>query len=72
MANLERFIEELLMFDETVLPESTLILVEPYLKKPTFDPESLQRKTNNSACASLCRWVTGVCRSVLECSMIQI
>jgi dynein heavy chain len=62
MANLERFIEELLMFDETNVPESTLVLVEPYLKKPSFNPEELEQKTNNSACASLCRWVKGVCR----------
>ena len=64
MANLERFIEELLTFDEQSLPESTLVLVEPYLKKPSFDPESLQTKTNISACAALCKWVSGVCRSV--------
>ena len=62
MANLERFIEELLTFDEEVLPESTLVLVEPYLKKPTFDPDNLQKKTSNAACASLCKWVKGVCR----------
>ena len=62
MANLERFIEELMTFDEHVLPEPTLVLVEPYLKKPSFDPDTLAKKTNNLACASLCRWVKGVCR----------
>ena len=62
MANLERFIEELMSFDETIMPESTLVLVEPYLKKPSFDPVSLEKKTHNSACASLCKWVSGVCR----------
>lgn len=62
MANLERFIEELMTFDEHVLPESTLLLVEPYLKKSSFDADTLEKKTNNPACASLCRWVTGVCR----------
>ena len=62
MANLERFVEELLSFDDNALPESTLLLVEPYLKKPGFDPESLVSKTNNAACGELCKWVKGVCR----------
>ena len=65
MANLERFIEELMSFDEVVMPENTLVLVEPYLKKPSFDPVSLEKKTHNSACASLCKWVKGVCRCVI-------
>ena len=64
MANLERFIEELMSFDDTVLPETTLALVEPYLRKSTFEPEALERKTNNSACSALCKWVIGVCRWV--------
>ena len=55
-----RFIEELMTFDDTQLPESTLDLVEPYLKKASFDPEVLKRKTSNAACASLCSWVRGV------------
>eukprot|EP00105_Crassostrea_gigas_P044993 XP_019929141.1 PREDICTED: dynein beta chain, ciliary isoform X4 [Crassostrea gigas] len=62
MANLERFIEELMSFDDNQLPESTLLLVEPYLKKPSFDPEALERKTSNSACGALCKWVIGVVR----------
>ncbi|XP_076457719.1 uncharacterized protein LOC143291635 isoform X3 [Babylonia areolata] len=63
MANLDRFIdEELMTFDDTQLPESTLVLVEPYLKKQSFDPEDMERKTGNSACGSLCRWVRGVVR----------
>lgn len=60
MANLERFLEELATFDDQQMPESTLILVEPYLKKPSFVPEVLQRKSNNQACAALCKWVHGV------------
>lgn len=49
-------------FDDNQLPESTLLLVEPYLKKPSFDPEALERKTSNSACGALCKWVIGVVR----------
>ncbi|XP_056010102.1 uncharacterized protein LOC125667097 [Ostrea edulis] len=62
MANLERFIEELMSFDDNQLPENTLMLVEPYLKKPSFDPAALERKTSNSACGALCKWVIGVVR----------
>lgn len=60
MANLERFIDEMMVFDKNQLPESTLNLVEPYLKKASFDPDTLEKKTGNSACGSLCRWVRGV------------
>ncbi|XP_071959570.1 uncharacterized protein [Antedon mediterranea] len=62
MANLERFLEELASFDDTELPETTLTLVEPYLKKASFQPQNMQRKTSSSAAASLCRWVRGVVR----------
>ena len=64
MANLERFIEELMTFDDTTLPESTLELVEPSLKKHAMDAEFMNGKTRNSACVSLCQWVHGVVRSV--------
>ena len=47
-------------FDDNQLPEPTLNLVEPYLKKPSFDPDTLERKTSNSACGALCKWVRGV------------
>ena len=57
-----RFIEELLSFDDNQLPEATLLLVEPYLKKSSFDPEAMERKTSNSACGALCKWVIGVVR----------
>ena len=60
--SLSRFIEELMSFDDTQLPENTLNLVEPYLKKPSFDPDTLERKTQNAACGSLCKWVRGVVR----------
>ncbi|XP_022099208.1 dynein beta chain, ciliary-like [Acanthaster planci] len=62
MANIERFLEELMQFDDSELPESTLNLVEPYLKKASFQPQNMQRKTNNLAAASLCKWVRGVVR----------
>ena len=57
-----RFLEELLQFDDSELPESTLNLVEPYLKKASFQPQNMQRKTNSAAAASLCKWVRGVVR----------
>ncbi|GFO25145.1 dynein beta chain, ciliary-like, partial [Plakobranchus ocellatus] len=62
MANLERFIEELTTFDDFQLPESTLVLVEPFLKKPSFEPEAMAEKTGNTACGALCKWVRGVVR----------
>ncbi|XP_072166084.1 uncharacterized protein [Diadema setosum] len=62
MANIERFIEELSAFDDSELPESTLNLVEPYLKKSSFQAKNMMRKNNNAAAASLCNWVRGVCR----------
>lgn len=49
-------------FDDMQLPETTLTLVEPYLKKPSFDPDTMEQKTGNSACRSLCQWVRGVVR----------
>jgi len=58
MANLERFIEELISFDENSLPESTLLLVEDYLRKMSFEPEI----SRSSACVSLCNWIRGVAR----------
>ena len=41
--------------------EQTLVLVEPYLKKPSFDLQTMERKSENKACVSLCKWVKGVC-----------
>ncbi len=62
MANIERFVEELVTFDDTTMPENTLSAVESYVKKPSFDLEAMERKSENKACVSLCRWVRGVCR----------
>ena len=50
------------MFDEMELSESTLEVVEPYLKKPHFNGDYLERKTNNPAVGSLLLWVKGVVR----------
>lgn len=44
------------------MPEETLKLVEPYLKKASFEPESLEKKTGLSACSTLCHWVHFVAR----------
>ncbi|XP_020627063.1 dynein beta chain, flagellar outer arm-like isoform X2 [Orbicella faveolata] len=62
MANLDRFREELGVFDEMQLTESTLEVVEPYLKKPHFNGDYLEKKTNNPAVGSLLLWVRGVVR----------
>ena len=51
-------------FDEVELPESTLQLLEQTLKKSSFDPEAIERKTGNSACGALATWVRGVVRLV--------
>lgn len=50
------------MFDDIELPPSTLEVVEPYLKKPHFSGDYLERKTNNTAVGSLVQWVRGVVR----------
>lgn len=62
MANLDRFREELSVFDEMEILESTLEVLEPYLKKPHFNGDYLEKKTNNAAVGSLLLWVKGVFR----------
>lgn len=47
------------------LTESTLEVVEPYLKKPHFNGDYLEKKTNNPAVGSLLLWVRGVVRYIL-------
>ena len=62
LANLERFIEELLVFEEEEMSEATLSLVEPYLKKPSLDAKTMIEKTSIEATGTLCQWVHLVCR----------
>ena len=57
-----RFREELSVFDEMEILESTLEVLEPYLKKPHFNGDYLEKKTNNAAVGSLLLWVKGVFR----------
>ena len=64
LLSLFRFREELGVFDEMELSPSTLEVVEPYLKKPHFNTDYLERKTNNPAVGSLLLWVRGVVRYV--------
>ena len=66
-----RFREELGIFDEMELPESTLDVVEPYLKKPHFVGDYLEKKTNNPAVGSLVLWVRGVVKWV-ESSVVPL
>ena len=64
LANLERFIEELLVFEEEDMSEVTLSLVEPYLKKSSLDAAGMVVKTGIEATGTLCQWVHLVCRYV--------
>ena len=57
-----RFREELAVFDEMEISDSTLEVLEPYLKKPHFSGDYLERKTTNAAVGSLLLWVKGVFR----------
>ncbi|EDV28903.1 uncharacterized protein TRIADDRAFT_19158, partial [Trichoplax adhaerens] len=61
MANLDRFLGELSTFNESELPESTLALLEPYLRKPYFTPDHYD-KIGLPAASSLCMWVRSVVR----------
>lgn len=58
----DRFREELAVFDEMEISDSTLEVLEPYLKKPHFSGDYLERKTTNAAVGSLLLWVKGVFR----------
>nr|XP_039248070.1 LOW QUALITY PROTEIN: dynein beta chain, ciliary-like [Styela clava] len=63
MANLDRFIDELMNFDDSPLPQSTLDALEPTLEKETFTVDNLTAKAGgNAAAGALLRWVQGVVR----------
>jgi len=64
MANLERFIDELLSFDEHGPPSESVLehLETCYLRSSTFNADHLAEIAGNAACSSLCNWVIGVCR----------
>nr|CAB3238693.1 dynein heavy chain 8, axonemal-like [Phallusia mammillata] len=63
MANLDRFLDELMSFDEMTLPLATLENLESFLEKETFAPEVLTQKAGgNPAAGSLVKWVQGVFR----------
>jgi len=62
MANLERFREEMLTFDESDLAESTLQVLQSYIDRPHFAPMYLGERTQNQAINSLVLYVRGVVR----------
>ncbi|XP_057302207.1 uncharacterized protein LOC130636487 isoform X2 [Hydractinia symbiolongicarpus] len=62
MANLERFKEEISVFDESELPESTLEVLRTYINRPHFASGYLENKTHNSVVGSLVSYVHGVVR----------
>ncbi|KAE8625049.1 hypothetical protein XENTR_v10006145 [Xenopus tropicalis] len=58
MANIDRFLNELLTFSSIKLPQSTLELLENNIKKAQFTPENMERKTGgNLAVGTLMRWL---------------
>ncbi|CAH2222787.1 dynein beta chain, flagellar outer arm-like [Pelobates cultripes] len=63
MANIDRFLNELINFSNAKLPQSTLELLESNLKKSQFTPENMERKSGgNLAASSLLRWLQGAVR----------
>ncbi|KAM8977325.1 uncharacterized protein RCH25_043181 [Pelodytes ibericus] len=63
MANIDRFLNELITFSNTNLPQSTLELLESNLKKAQFTPENMEKKCGgNVAASSLLRWLQGAVR----------
>ncbi|XP_018102433.1 dynein beta chain, flagellar outer arm [Xenopus laevis] len=58
MANIDRFLNELLTFSTIKLPQSTLELLENNIKKAQFTPENMERKAGgNLAVGTLMRWL---------------
>ncbi|XP_053561397.1 uncharacterized protein LOC128652486 [Bombina bombina] len=63
MANIDRFLNELIGFSNTELSQSTLELLETNIKKTQFTSENMERKSGgNIAAASLLRWLQGAVR----------
>ncbi|KAM4795913.1 dynein axonemal heavy chain 9-like [Rhinophrynus dorsalis] len=63
MANIDRFLNELLTFSNTMLPQSTLELLETNIKKAQFTPQDMERKAGgNVAAGTLLRWLQGAVR----------
>ncbi|XP_053311944.1 dynein axonemal heavy chain 9-like [Spea bombifrons] len=60
MANIDRFLNELITFSSAKMPQSTLELLEANMKKAQFTPENMERKSGgNVAAGSLMRWLQG-------------
>ncbi|XP_052830107.1 dynein beta chain, ciliary [Octopus bimaculoides] len=61
MANLERFIGELMTFDEYTVSLSHLEILQDYVKKENFNPEYIDKiSPGDSSCRILCQWVINV------------
>ncbi|KAM9320087.1 uncharacterized protein PAF06_004553 [Gastrophryne carolinensis] len=58
MANLDRFLNELISFHVIQLPQSTLELLEANIRKSQFTSENMEKKAaGNVAAASLMKWL---------------
>ncbi|XP_075053831.1 uncharacterized protein LOC142139871 [Mixophyes fleayi] len=63
MANIDRFLNELVTFHMAQLPQSTLELLETNIRKVQFTPENMERKAfGNVAAGSLMRWLQSAVR----------
>uniref|UniRef100_A0A8C5WK28 Dynein heavy chain n=1 Tax=Leptobrachium leishanense TaxID=445787 RepID=A0A8C5WK28_9ANUR len=63
MANIDRFLNELINFSNTKLPQSTLELLESNLKKAQFTSENMEKKSGgNLAASNLLKWLHGAVR----------
>ncbi|XP_063809812.1 uncharacterized protein LOC135027842 isoform X3 [Pseudophryne corroboree] len=60
MANIDRFLNELMTFHLAQLPQSTLELLETNIRKVQFTPENMEKKAaGNVAAGTLMRWLQG-------------
>ncbi|KAM4702001.1 uncharacterized protein O3C94_002925 [Discoglossus pictus] len=63
MANIDRFLNELIDFSNTQIPQSTLELLETNINKAQFTPENMERKAGgNIVAGTLLRWLQGAVR----------
>ncbi|XP_075240849.1 dynein beta chain, ciliary-like isoform X3 [Convolutriloba macropyga] len=61
MANLERFKEELLRFEQEPMKRATMETVEPLINKPNFTPDQMTLRANdNKSAGDLTQWVLNV------------
>ncbi len=57
-----RFRDDLAVFDDLDITESTLQILDSYLSKPHFDHVYMNNRTENPALVMLVKWVSGVAK----------